>query len=197
MQALDRFGKNYVMSKSNILATDSQIKDFLEFNGKRIATLRKDGEWWVAIKPICEVLNIHYKAQHRAISEDQILGQLSSNQRMVAADTREREMFCLPEKYVYGWLFSIHSESEGLKLYKRKCYDILFDYFHGALTGRMKILEERLDINNQIKDRQEQLEKSDAYKEIEELKKKRTLAVKSLNEMDKDLEAGQVRIRFN
>ena len=88
-------------------------------------------------------------------------------------------------------------KSEGLKLYKRKCYDILFDYFHGALSGRMKILEERLDINNQIKDKQEELEKSDAYKEMEELKKKRTLAVKSLNRMDKDLEAGQIRIRFN
>lgn len=185
------------MDKNTNLSAVSQIDNFLQFNGKRIATLRKDGQWWVAVKPICEALGVHYKSQHRAISDDKILGQLSSNQRMVAADSREREMFCLPEKFVYGWLFSINSDSGGLLLYKRKCYEVLFDYFHGALTGRMNVLEERLDYDRIIKEKQAELEKSDIYQEIKELKKKDRAAVKALKKMDAELASGQMRIVFN
>ena len=185
------------MHKDTHSLNDSQIRNFLEFNGKRIATLRRDGQWWVAVKPICEVLNVHYKAQHRAISEDKILGQLSSIQRIVAADKRERKMLCLPEKFVYGWLFSINSDSEQLLLYKKKCYEILFDYFHGALTGRQKILEERVDLDYKIKEKQTELEQSKVYKEIEALKLQRKKASQSLNKMDKNLGSGQISFKFS
>ena len=97
------------------------IERFLEFDGKRISILLNNGEWWIAIKPICEALGVNYKKQHEGILSDEILSQLSTQQGMVGADGRLRNMTCLPEKYIYGWLFGIRSDAAGLKEYKIEC----------------------------------------------------------------------------
>ena len=52
------------------------IEKFLEFNGKRISVLCADGTWWVAIRPICDALEVNYNRQFQNIKEDDILGQL-------------------------------------------------------------------------------------------------------------------------
>lgn len=111
-----------------------KIEKFLEFNGKRISILLADGSWWVAIRPICEVLNVDYHAQYKNLKEDEILCRVLSKQTTHDTTKRLQEMICLPEKYVYGWLFSLRSDSIELKSYKMKCYDVLYNHFHGALT---------------------------------------------------------------
>lgn len=178
-----------------------KLEKFLEFNGKRISILLADGTWYVAVKPICEALGVNYKRQHETISNDEILGELSTVQGIVAADGKLREMFCLPEKYVYGWLFSIRSESPDLKTYKLKCYDILYSHFHGALTGRMNALNQKSETELEILDLQEKLDakllETEEYKRIQELKKKQKFIVKNLKEMDIDLQQGQLTISFS
>ena len=37
---------------------EKSIRKFLEFNGKTIYFLSKDGDYWVAIKPICDALKL-------------------------------------------------------------------------------------------------------------------------------------------
>ena len=55
--------------------------------------------------------------------------------KAVAADGKEREMFCIPYKYVFGWLFSIDTTRvnedvrEAVIRYKMKCYDVLYEYY--------------------------------------------------------------------
>lgn len=114
------------------------IEKFLEFNGKTVTFLNVDGNWWVAIKPICDVLEVNYNRSFQNLKEDEILMQLFAEQQMVAADGRLRKMVCLPEKFIYGWLFSLRSESEGLVEFKLKCYEVLFEHFHGGITGKLK-----------------------------------------------------------
>jgi len=116
------------------------IVKFLEFKGKTLLFLSKDGTYFVALKPICEALNVNYDRQYRNISSDPIMGQLCAIQHMVAADGKSRKMVCLPEHLIYGWLFSIKSESQELQAYKLECYEILFNHFHGAITGRRELL---------------------------------------------------------
>ena len=70
-----------------------------------------DGSWYVAVKPICEALNVDYTEQFKNLKEDEILSQLLCKHTTVAADNKQREMVCLPEKYIYGWLFSVKSNS--------------------------------------------------------------------------------------
>lgn len=174
----------------------SHLEKFLEFNGKRISILRNDGEWWVALRPVLDALNVDADWHLRAVKSHEILGQHLSEHTGVAADGKARKMLCLPEKYMYGWLFTIDSASEDLKTYKEKCYEVLYNHFHGALTGRMKILEERADYNAEIEKLQEELLQSEPYKKMEELKKKRTQATASLRKMDLDLTHGQMTFNF-
>lgn len=37
--------------------------NFLEFNGKNILFKSENGVYWVAVKPICEALNVVYTGQ--------------------------------------------------------------------------------------------------------------------------------------
>jgi len=116
------------------------VSKFLEFNGKTLVFLAVDGQYWIALKPICEALNVSWKKQHSNLLEDPIFGQLSTVQGMVGADNKVREMVSLPEKWVYGWLINIQSSSPELQEYKKLCYEVLNDYFHGTITGRKELL---------------------------------------------------------
>lgn len=173
------------------------IERFLEFNGKRISIISADGTWFIAIRPICEALEVDYKHQAKNILEDEILRQLSCEHTTVAADGKLRKMTCLPEKFIYGWIFSIRSESELLREYKLKCYEVLFDHFHGTMTARMTILTEQDTIATQIAELQTALLQTDEYKKIVELKKRKSETTKELNQLDRDLKSGQLSILFN
>jgi hypothetical protein len=52
-------------------------------------------------------------------------------------------MLCLPEFYVYGWIFNIQSSSSELLRYKWACYRVLYEHFHGAITGRQNLLRQK------------------------------------------------------
>jgi prophage antirepressor-like protein len=161
-------------------------------NGKQIELAHSNQKWWVAVKPICEVLNVHYKAQHRAISEDKILGQLSSIQRTVGADGRQREMLCLPEKFIYGWVFSLQSESEELQNFKLECYDVLFNHFHGANAQRMQLLKEKSQTQKEIEALEDELKETETYKKIAELKKQEKQLFLQAKSIDRKMIAQQL-----
>lgn len=140
---------------------DKKLSHFLEFKGKRLSVLSTDGQWWVAIKPICEALDVDYIEQFKGLKSDDIFGQLLCEHTTVAADGKARKMTCLPERYIYGWLLGIRSNSSALRDYKLKCYDILYNHFHGTLTGRITTLGERSEIDLRILELEEKLKESD------------------------------------
>lgn len=129
---------------------NKEVSKFLEFNGKALVFLAVDGQYWIALKPICEALNVSWKRHHANLLEDPIFGQLSTEQGMVGADNKVRKMVSLPEKWVYGWLISIQSASPELQQYKKLCYEVLDEYFHGTITGRKNLLREKAKIQIEI-----------------------------------------------
>lgn len=147
---------------------------FLKFNEKSIYFQSYDGQFWIAIKPICDALNIDYSRQLRTIKSDDILSELWSLQTMVGADNKIREMASLPEMYIYGWIFSVQSQSAELKEYKKDCYNILFNYFHGTITGRKNLLKEKVQVNFELAEAENQLAENEAFIKIQNLKKKQT-----------------------
>jgi hypothetical protein len=122
---------------------NKEVKKFLEFNGKLIFFIAADGQYWIAIKPICEALGVQFDHQRILLKKDKILSQLPCNHMVVAADGKLREMVCLPEYFIYGWIFSIQSQSEDLQKFKFECYKVLYEYFHGAIGGRKDLLKEK------------------------------------------------------
>lgn len=109
-----------------------------KINGVDIVTVERDGEILVPIKPVCEAIGIDDRAQRDKIQSDEILASTGVLSTSVAADGKEREMFCLPLKYVYGWLFTINPKNvapearEAVARYRRECYDVLYEHFAGA-----------------------------------------------------------------
>lgn len=50
------------------------FEKFLEFNGKTLVFLAIDGIYWIAIKPVCEAINVNFSRQYRVLKADPILG---------------------------------------------------------------------------------------------------------------------------
>jgi hypothetical protein len=117
--------------------------NFIEINNKKVWFFRKKGVYWIIVKSVCEALNVDYEHQRKRINEDPILGAAPSNQTVqVPGDTQKRTYFCLPEEYIYGWIFSINSDSEELLTYKKECYHVLFNHFHGIITRQTELYRE-------------------------------------------------------
>lgn len=172
----------------------NSIKKFLEFNGTEIYFTLVGDEWWVALKPICEALKVDWQNQHKKLKEDITLGVLSSDQTIVAGDDKLRKMTCLPEKYIYGWLFQIQSQSPDLLKYKLECYNVLYDYFHGLLARRGNILVERITLQSQIQELEERLKLNEDFNRLKALKKQIKEKSTILTYMDKDLVTGQISL---
>lgn len=169
---------------------------FLEFNGSNLLFLQSNGTYWIAVRPICEALNVVYTAQLKRIKKDAILGPAYTKQTMqVPISTQNdrpafqgREMICLPEMYVYGWVFSINSKSEELFKYKQTCYELLYKHFHGTITNRKELLLERTEIDTRIHNLKESLKEEDEkYKELQKMLTKRKLLTTNLNAIDNEL----------
>lgn len=67
-----------------------------------------DEQKLVPIKPICEALGIAWEPQRKKIQEHYLLSSTAMLSMVVAADGKEREMFCLPMGYIFGWLLIIN-----------------------------------------------------------------------------------------
>lgn len=122
---------------------NKRVSKFLEFNGKTLIFLSVDGQYWIALKPICEALNVEYTRTFKNTKADPILGSTIAIQPMVGADGKARKMVSLPEKWIYGWLMGIQSTSHEFLEYKKLCYEVLNNYFHGTITGRKELLTQK------------------------------------------------------
>lgn len=127
-----------------------------KINGVDIVTVERDGEIFVPIKPICEAIGIDDRAQRDKIQSDEILGSTGVLSTSVAADGKEREMFCLPLKYVYGWLFTINPKNvapearEAVAVYRRECYDVLYEHFTGSMRRTIETNNAEIALLQQI-----------------------------------------------
>jgi hypothetical protein len=169
------------------------IERFLEFDGKRISILLADGNWWVAIKPICEALGVNYNRQAQNIRDHKKLSQLVAEQQLVAADGKLRKMLCLPEKVIYGWLFMINSDNEQLLEYQYLCHEILYNHFHGKMTERMNILTEKITNIQEMED----LRTNEIAEKIKWLESRNKKLDRMLKSLDQDLLTGQISFDLN
>lgn len=103
------------------------IEKFLEFNGKQIVMLARDGMSWIAIEPICEALGVDYSSQIRKIEESDELTGYSSVQTMADTNGKLLKMICLPEWIISKWIFQIESNNSVLADLKSECYRIIND----------------------------------------------------------------------
>lgn len=120
----------------------------------------ENGQKLVPVKPICEALGISYEPQFTRLKMDPILSSTITLSVMVGADGKQREMTCIPLRYVFGWLFMIDSRNvkedarEAVIRYQKMCYDALYNYFaqmEEFLSWKQKVVEERLIVYDQAR----------------------------------------------
>lgn len=127
-----------------------------KINGVEIVTVDRDGEIFVPIKPVCDAIGIDDRAQRDKIQSDEILASTGVLSTSVAADGKDREMYCLPLKYVYGWLFTINPKNvapearEAVAVYRRECYDVLYEHFTGSMRRTIETNNAEIELLQQI-----------------------------------------------
>ena len=149
-------------------------------NGQQIQVTNDEAQM-VPIKPICQALGIADEPQVAKIKEHPILGSTTTLRVAVAPDVKQREMFCIPLKYVYGWLFTINPNNvnedarENLILYQQECYDALYSYYTGKfekereLDRREKeLLQERDNVRQSIMEAKDKISQlKEEYNKVE------------------------------
>jgi hypothetical protein len=173
---------------------EQSVRKFLEFNGKAIYFLAKGGHYWIALRPLCDVLQVNYSRQLRTLKSDDILGGAWSLQTIHDASGRLQKMVCLSEKYIYGWLFSIRSESKELITYKRECYNILFDYFHGSITSRETLIREKTKEQVEEERLEALLANNSDYQQLKLIKRKVKVINTQLRELDSNIQKDQLEL---
>ena len=157
--------------------------NFIEFNGKKIHFIKKNGIYWIVIKSVCEAINVNYEHQRKRINDDPILGPAPSNETVqVDGDNQKRQYFCLPEEYVYGWIFSIQSNSEELLTYKKECYHVLYNHFHGIITKQTELYSEIAKEKKKLNSFEKTLSNNPDYLELQNSKMRLARLWKNIRE---------------
>ena len=156
-------------------------------------------EQMIAIRPICEALGIDANGQKQRIDRDEILGSVACVIHATGRDGKQYEMYCIPLRYVFGWLFSIDTSRvnedarEGVTEYKRQCYDALFDHF----TARARFVEQKQkEIDRQLTVVDEAKENFRNAKNVLSDAEAKLKKLRSLTMDDYDMERRQLKIDF-
>lgn len=113
-----------------------------------------NAEKLVPIKPLCEALGIDLESQRKKIQAHYLLASTAVLSTVVAADGKEREMFCLPIGYIFGWLLTINPANvaeenrDNLASYQAECYKALYEYFtepQTFLKQKQALMEEKVN----------------------------------------------------
>jgi hypothetical protein len=171
---------------------EKAIQKFLEFEGKSILFLDVNGVYWISIYSICQILNLDHSAQVKRIKRDPILGSEWSKQTIQVPSDQPRSLVCLPEKFIYGWLFSIQSGNPDLLTYKWKVYQLLYDYFQGTITGRKFLLEGKTKKQLRREHIESQLLSDDRFREYISLGIEINQDSKKLRDLDRQIITGQL-----
>lgn len=153
-----------------------------KINGVDIVTVDRDGEIFVPIKPICDAIGIDVDAQRNKLNADDFFNSTTAIITAVAADDKEREMYCIRLRDVYGWLATINpgkvapEAREIVTRYRRECYDVLYEHFTGSMRRTIETNNAEIELLQQINSAisREKEAKSDRKKAEEALGKLRS-----------------------
>lgn len=170
------------------------IKKFLEFNGRAIYFLNEGGQYWVAIRPLCEVLNVSYTWQLRLIKKHRLYRDVYANKPMRDSKNRLQKMVALLEKRIYFWLSQLPIKSDEQFDFAVKCADLMHDYFHGSIAGRQEALLRKAEIQIEKEDIIKELQEDERYQRLQELVAEEMREGKVLKKLDSDLLTKQLNL---
>lgn len=89
--------------------------DFLEFrfgNDQSVQAVSYEGEIYIPLKPICEILGVSHTSQVEKIQTHPIFSDGAIiRPNIIDAAGKKRSMIVLNKRYLYPWLFSINPKN--------------------------------------------------------------------------------------
>ena len=131
----------------------------VDFKGDNLTAVRiENGEVYVPIRPVCELVGIDWSAQRKRIAGDLLLSDMAQGVAVTttpSTDGRgggEQQMLALPLSYFHGWLFGINAKRvkddvrAPLLRYQRDCYRVLAEAFspENSRFGRLRQLYRKI-----------------------------------------------------
>lgn len=106
----------------------------IDFHGDRLFVFEREGDRYVAMRPIVEALGLDWSAQYRRICRDEVLMEGVAIMATPSAGGAQ-ETICLPLDLINGWLFGVDASRvrpelrDRITLYRRECYRALAEHF--------------------------------------------------------------------
>jgi hypothetical protein len=113
----------------------------VNFHDQTLSAAVLDDKPYVAMKPICENIGLHWEGQRQRIKRHPVLNSVAFMTQATGTDGKQYEMLMLPLEFLNGWLFGIDVSriKEELKPrlidYQRECFKVLADYFMPQTHG--------------------------------------------------------------
>jgi hypothetical protein len=110
------------------------LKTLAKVNEHEIVVI-ENSEQLVPVKPICEILGIAFEPQFTKLKNHPIFSSTVTINVTVGADGKDREMVCIPFKFLSGWLFSIdvrkvnHNVADAVAKFQLECFEVLDYHF--------------------------------------------------------------------
>jgi hypothetical protein len=130
----------------------NETKTLAKINNVAIQ-MSNDGCKMIPIRPICEALGIDPDSQRKRIERDEILSSVAVVMTATGSDKKQYEMYCLPLKFTFGWLFTIDTNRvnedarKSVIKYKLECYNVLYRHFTRTeefLQARQELVNEKI-----------------------------------------------------
>lgn len=115
----------------------SQNVATVNFKGDTLITLEKDGEHYVAVRPIVENMGLDWKRQSEKLNRTPKFECVHMN---TPTNGGTQKMLCIPVRKLNGWLFSINPEKVRsdirhiVEQYQEECFTVLHDYWHKGVA---------------------------------------------------------------
>jgi hypothetical protein len=117
----------------------------LEFNNEKVLFTYQDGQYYVAVKPLCTALGVSHKHQYEVIKADNTLRSEYRNYG-IQVDSQKRKFLCLPEYILYGWLLQVNSNDPKFAEFKTECHKVLYEHFRGTFLGRKSLITQKANL---------------------------------------------------
>ena len=176
------------------------IKTLARINDIAVQLVENSEGKFVPMKPICDMLGVDFSAQRQRIERDKILSSTVVIITTVAADEKEREMYCIPFKFVFGWLFTIDTSrvkedaQDAVAQYQLQCYNVLYDYF----TSRADFVEKKqIEIDRQLEIVETAKTNFNSAKNVLSEAEGKLKKLRNLTMDDFDMERRQLKINFD
>jgi hypothetical protein len=132
----------------------------------------------VPIRPICMALGVAYQRQEEKLKSHPVFSPSVTLRVTEASDGRRTNMLCLPIKYVFGWLFTIHPDNvktevrENLIQYQQACCDALFEYFFASQIAQQESIANTVTLRKRKHELEDKPDKSEDLTEYIDLTNK-------------------------